>query len=65
MLNENFAALESSESDSDLEDALLLEFLNQPNANRAEMNGNFNINDFSEAECKLYFRVEENDIPST
>ena len=48
MLNEDFAALESSESDSDLEDALLLEFLN---ANKAEMNGNFNNNDFSEAEC--------------
>lgn len=64
MLNEDFAALESSESDSDLEDALLLEVLNQPNnANRAEMYGNFSLNDLSEAECKLYFRFEKNDIP--
>lgn len=64
MLNEEYAALDSSDSDSDLEDVLLLEVFNRHNnVNRAEMYGAFNLNNLSETECKLYFRFEQDDIP--
>lgn len=51
---EEMVLLQSDESDSDLEDALLLEISNDRKIyqNRAEIYGTFNLINMTESECK-------------
>lgn len=65
MLNEDLLMFESSsDSDSELEDALLLEIFGEQNVieYRAQLYGHFELDNYTENECKLYFRFGKNDI---
>lgn len=62
MIDERLLLLDSS-SDSDLDDALLLEVLDRQDIQyRAQLYGNFNLENYNNAECKLYFRFEKNHL---
>lgn len=58
------AVLDDTDSDSDLEDIVLLNVdINRDIENRAQLYGIFNLDEVPPSHCKLYFRFEKNDIP--